>query len=186
MDPWKCYSFAITCWCGLALRTFLHSFLRLYLTLYICVHLMLRLTYNLEITVGSVTVHNSLSRAGVATFVPNLSVQYSQVANTIFVLNDRKPKGEKDNEKSGWSIQRIFSLHLRRRFNINMAVINHQPYHDTFILLPLCIKVDDSEVYSPDKCDVQHGVVWSLTLQNHLVTNSNLSVLRCYCDAGSL
>lgn len=59
---------------------------------------MLRLTYNLEITVGSVTVHNSLSRAGVATFVPNLSVQYSQVANTIFVLNDRKQQHNRRKE----------------------------------------------------------------------------------------
>ncbi len=50
------------------------------------------LTYNLEISVRRVAVHHCLSRAGVATFVPNLDVLYSQVAAAIVTLNDKKQK----------------------------------------------------------------------------------------------
>lgn len=31
-------------------------------------------------------------------------------------------------------------------------------YHDAFVVLPLRVKVYDSEVYGPDESDVQHGI----------------------------
>lgn len=53
-------------------------------------------------------------------------------------------------------------------------------------MFPLRIKVDDPEVYCPDKCNVQHGVIWSSTPQNHLITDLYLRVFGCFRDAGSL
>lgn len=52
----------------------------------------LGLTYNFKISVCYVVVHHSLSRAGVATFVPNLDVLYSQVSAAIITLNNRTIK----------------------------------------------------------------------------------------------
>ena len=59
-------------------------------------------------------------------------------------------------------------------------------YHHTFVVLPLRVKVDDSVVYGPDECDVQHGVKRGRTAENHLITNLDLRVFRCYCDASRL
>lgn len=60
---------------------------------------MLGLTHDLEISVRRVAVHRCLSRTGVATFVPNLDVLYSQVAAAIVILNNRKQK--QGNEERG-------------------------------------------------------------------------------------
>lgn len=51
---------------------------------------MLGLTYNLEISICCIAVHDCLSRAGVATFMPNLDVHYSQVTAAITILRIRK------------------------------------------------------------------------------------------------
>lgn len=59
-------------------------------------------------------------------------------------------------------------------------------YHDTFIVLPLGVKVDDSEVYGPDEGDVQHGIVGSSAAQNDLISNSGLCVFRGRRQAGRL
>lgn len=89
----------------------------------------MELTYNLEITIGGVVVYDSLSRAGIATFVPNLDILYSQVTDAIFALNDRKqsemreerqPKGENGNENQ--------MMCLRGSLNANMAGINHRSF----------------------------------------------------------
>lgn len=52
------------------------------------------LTHNFEVSVCCVVVHHRLSRAGVATFVPNLDVLYSQVTAAIITLNHRKIKDD--------------------------------------------------------------------------------------------
>lgn len=52
----------------------------------------LGLTYNLEVSVCSVAVHHRLSHAGVATFMPNLDILYSQITAAIFTLHNRKWK----------------------------------------------------------------------------------------------
>lgn len=51
---------------------------------------MLGLTYNLEVSVCSIAVHHCLSQAGVATFVPNLDILYSQVTAAIVTLDNSK------------------------------------------------------------------------------------------------
>lgn len=52
------------------------------------------LTYNLEISICCITVHHGLSRAGVATFVPNLGVLYSKVTSAVFALDSREQNEE--------------------------------------------------------------------------------------------
>lgn len=59
-------------------------------------------------------------------------------------------------------------------------------YPKTFIVLPLHVKVNDPEIYSPDKRDVQHGVVRRGTPQNHLLANLQLRVFRSNGNASSL
>lgn len=59
-------------------------------------------------------------------------------------------------------------------------------YHDAFVVLPLSVKVNDPEVDGPDEHDVQHGVIRSRALQNHLVPNHHLRVFRRLCDSCGL
>lgn len=70
--------------------------------------------------------------------------------------------------------------------SLNKSIVEPSPYHNTFIVLPLRAKIDDPEVYGPDECNVQHGVVRSGALHDHLVANLYLSVLGRHCEAGSL
>lgn len=74
---------------------------------------MLGLTYNLEISVRRVAVHHCLSCAGIATFVPNLDILYSQVAAAIIILNDRKQKeGDKRGRERKGNSSRVSRDHL--------------------------------------------------------------------------
>lgn len=63
------------------------------------------LTYNLEISIRGVAVHHCLSRAGVATFVPNLYVHYSQVTAAVVALNSRKQR-QGDERRQGTKKER--------------------------------------------------------------------------------
>lgn len=59
---------------------------------------MMVLTYNLQVSIGQITVHHSLCSAGVATLMPNLGVLYSKVSTAIFILETPEQKMRKRKE----------------------------------------------------------------------------------------